>query len=176
MDDYLWGLAAGIAVGVMIVAIVKWRRRHMPPSVPEQAEYLSKRRVRMLPMLAVILVAQQAAVFTSQHDPLRGVDHVKIAGWLILATVMLLALFTGGFWFYPRAVRDLLDDETTRAHRQQAISTGFLFSMIAAIGLYILSLFEAVGGREAVHVVMTFGIGAALVRWGLLERRAHGDA
>lgn len=173
---YLIGIAAGLALVLIVAAIAKWRRRDMPTSVPEQAEYLSNRRARMLPALAVILITQQAAVFTSQHDPLRGVDDVRIAGWLILATVMILALFTGGFWFYPRAVRDLLDDEITRAHRQQAINTGFLFSMIAAIALYVLSLFEPVGGREAVHVVMTLGIGAALVRWGLLERRAHRDA
>lgn len=176
MDGYLWGLLAGVAVAGLILLIIKWRMRDMPKSVSEQAEYLSRRRARMLPGLAAILIAQQAAIINSEHDPLRAVDLVKIGGWLLLATVMVLALFTGGFWFHKPAVRSLLDDETTRAHRQQAIGSGFLFSMVAGIAMYILSLFEPVGGREAVHVMMTLGIGAALVRWGMLERRAYRDA
>jgi hypothetical protein len=54
---------------------------------------------------------------------------------------------------------------------------GFLFSMGAAIAVYALTLFEqSISARDAVHIVMTIGIPAALVRWGLLERRAHRDA
>jgi len=33
-----------------------------------------------------------------------------------------------------------------------------------------------VTAREAVHIVMSFGIAAAILRWGVLERRAHRDA
>ena len=29
--------------------------------------------------------------------------------------------------------------------------------------------------REAIHIILTLGIGAALIRFGMLERRAHRD-
>jgi hypothetical protein len=49
--------------------------------------------------------------------------------------------------------------------------------MGAAIAVYALTLFDTtVTARDAVHLVMTVGIPAALIRWGMLERRAHRDA
>jgi hypothetical protein len=144
-------------------------------SISQQADRLSRRRARMLPVLALFLVIQQVAYFNSRHEPLRTVDHFRIAAWLMLSAVMLLALYTGGFWFRPRAVRQILNDETSRAHQLQAISLGFLFSMGAGIALYFVSLFEPLGGRDTVHIMMTFGIAAALIRWGALERRALRD-
>jgi hypothetical protein len=53
---------------------------------------------------------------------------------------------------------------------------GFLFSMAAASAVYALTLFDVtVTARDAVHIVMTMGIATALIRWGILERRAHRD-
>jgi hypothetical protein len=37
-------------------------------------------------------------------------------------------------------------------------------------------MFKIVDGRDAVHIIMSDGLGAALIRWGWLERRAHRDA
>ena len=37
----------------------------------------------------------------------------------------------------------------------------------------VVALELVVTGREAVHIVLSFGIAAALIRWGVLERRAH---
>jgi hypothetical protein len=37
-------------------------------------------------------------------------------------------------------------------------------------------MFEPVSGRDAVHVIVTAAIAAALVRFGMLERRALKDA
>ena len=105
-------------------------------------------------------------------DGTRTVDHLKVAAWLVLSVVMLLALATGGFWFRPSGVRALMDDEPTRANRTEAFRVGFLVTMAGAIALYFASLFEPLGGREAIHVLMTLGIAAALLRFGFLERRA----
>jgi len=49
MSAYLWGVFAGIAAVLAIAAITKLRRRNMPMSVAEKADYLSKRRARTLP-------------------------------------------------------------------------------------------------------------------------------
>ena len=138
----------------------------------EQAEVLSKRRARALPFLALIFVLQQTTYFTGGGAGNRTVDHVHIAAWLVLSVVLLLALATGGGWIYSRAVRDLANDEATRAPRDDAFRIGFLVSMAACVLLYVGSFYEPLTGRDALHLIMTFGIAAALLRFGFLERRA----
>ena len=140
----------------------------------ETADRLSRRRARALPMLAVVFIAQQASYIAAWvENGTRTVDHVKIAAWLVLSIVMILALTTGGFWFRSRSVRRLLDDDVTRANRSDALRLGFLAAMAGGIVTYILTMFEPISGREAIHIMMTLGIAAALVRFAFLERRAH---
>src|SRR3982751_3658015 len=120
-------------------------------SISERAESLSKRRARMLPALAVIFLSQQVTFFSQ----MSGGEHVsaekaKISAWLVLSAVMLFALAPKGFWLEPKEVRDLVDDENTRANRNEAMRLGFLFAMGTAIGIYILTMFDTVTGREAV--------------------------
>ena len=177
MNDFTVGLLVGLAAVLVVAAIVKLRTRNRPMSVAEKAEWLSKRRARMLPALAVIFLSQQATFFSQ----MSGGEHVsaekaKISAWLVLSVVMLFGLATKGFWLEPKEVRDLVDDENTRANRNEAMRWGFLFAMGSAIGVYILTMFDTVTGREATHIIMSFGIAAAILRWGVLERRAHRDA
>ena len=145
----------------------------------DQAERLGRRRARMLPFLAVIFISQQVSFFASETERtsavIRSVDHVKFGAWMVLSLVLLAALYTGGFWFHRREVRALMDDEITRQHRATALSLGFLVAMLAAIALYLVDMAEPVGTRVAIHVIVTLGIAAALLRFGMLERRAHRD-
>lgn len=131
----------------------------------------------MLPALAIIFLSQQVSFFSTVTSPApHSAYAVKISAWLVLSIVLLAALSTKGFWLQPKAVRDLIDDENTRANRSEAMRWGFLFSMGAAIAVYALTMFETdITARDAVHIVMTMGIAAALIRWGILERRAHRD-
>ncbi|HET9810417.1 MAG TPA: hypothetical protein VFP53_01825 [Sphingomicrobium sp.] len=138
----------------------------------ERAERLSKRRTRALPVLAMLFLIQQINFFTGAGAGDRTVDHVHIAAWLVLSVVILLALATGGGWIYSRKVRELANDEATRAHRGNAFQFAFLAAMAGAIGLYVVDLFEPMSGREAIHLILTIGIAAALLRFGMLERRA----
>ena len=147
----------------------------MTTSDIDAADRLSRRRARMLPALAAIFIAQQIAYFAEPDSAARLVDYVKIGAWLLLSVVLVLALATGGFWFKPKPVRTLMDDEVTRANRADAFRIGFLATMAAAILLYLLILFEPISGREAIHLLTTVGIATALLRFGLLERRSLGD-
>ena len=141
----------------------------------EQAEALSRRRARALPFLAIVFLLQQTTYFTGGGAGDRTVDHVHIAAWLVLSIVLLLALATGGGWIHSRAVRDLANDEATRAHRDDALRLGFFVSMATCVALYLVSFYEPLTGRDALHLIMTLGIAAALVRFGFLERRALKD-
>ena len=177
MNAFTIGLLAGLAAAVAVGAIIKLRMRRGTMSVAEKAEYLSRRRARMLPALAVIFLSQQATFFSQMSgDGHVSAEKAKISAWLVLSVVLLFGLATKGFWLEPKEVRDLIDDENTRANRNEAMRWGFLFAMGSAIAVYVLTMIEAVTGREAVHIVLSAAIAAALLRWGILEKRAHRDA
>jgi cytochrome bd-type quinol oxidase subunit 2 len=144
-------------------------------NVADRAEYLSRRRARMLPVLAILLLVQQGSFFTDHPAADRPVDQLKISAWLVLSAVILLALWTGGSWLQPKRVRELLNDEATQVHRTQAFRVAFLASMIGCIFLYFLTMFSRVETREAIHIILTIGLSAALVSFGVLERRALRD-
>jgi len=143
-------------------------------SVAERADELSRRRARMLPFLAVIYLSQQATYISAlSGDPHRAVEHVKIGAWVVLSLVILAALVSKGFWLERREVRDLLDDESTRAHRLEGIRWGFIAAIVGGIAAYFLAQFQPITAGDVVHIVLSLGLGAALVRFGMLERRAH---
>src|SRR4051794_40205783 len=143
---------------------IRYKGFAMTASDIETADRLARRRARALPVLAIVFLAQQVTYFSTQGvDGTRIVDHLKVAAWLVLSVVMLLALATGGFWFRPKAVRALMDDEPTRANRTEAFRIGFLVTMAGAVALYFFRLFEPGSGRQAVHNLMTLRVAPALL-------------
>jgi hypothetical protein len=143
-------------------------------SLSEQADRLGKRRARMFPILAIFFLTQQAAFFSSAHGD-RMVDHVRTGAWVSLSLVILLLLVTKGFWFRSAKLRELLDDETTRANRADALSLGFAAAMFGAIAAFLINQFEPLHPDEVAHLVTTLGLATALIRFGMLERRAHAE-
>jgi hypothetical protein len=136
------------------------------------AERLGRRRARMLPVLGVFFLTQQAAFFANPPGE-RAVDHVRIGAWVVMSAVLLFVLHTGGGLFRSPAVRAMLNDEPTRANRASAMHWGFLAAMIAGIVLYVAQGVSAFTAREIIHLIVSAGMVAALVRFGMLERRAH---
>jgi hypothetical protein len=140
----------------------------------EYADRLGRMRARMLPALALMFIVQQISFFTSRiEDPARLVDSVKIGAWLLMSITLLLMLTMDGAWLQRPSVRALLYDEVTRAHRAAAARVGFIASMFGGVILYFLTFLEPVSGRDAIHMLVTVGIATALIRFGVLERRAH---
>ena len=143
----------------------------------ETADRVVHRRARLMPALAAMFVAQQGSYFTGTRmdEGTRLVNYIAIAGWLTMSIVLLVGLATGFHWFGSASVRPLINDENTRANRADAFRFGFLATMIAALALYVLSLSEPLGARETIHVLTAVGIAVALLRFGLLEKRALKD-
>ena len=146
-------------------------------SAAQRADHLSRRRARMLPALAAMYLAQQVTFF-SALDPAghESARTVKMGAWLLLSVVLLAALTTKGFWLQPREVRELIDDKNTRANRLDGIRWGFIAAMLMAMIIYFWVQVEQLTAMEAIHLILSAGLGAALVRFGFLERRAHRDA
>ena len=146
-------------------------------SVFERADFLSRRRARMLPFLAILYFIQQTTYFRSTANPHpRPVDHVWVSAWVVLSLIILAGLATRGFWLQPREVRELIDDESSRANRLEGLRIGFILAVLTAIVLYIIDQFWPMTAREAIHIILSIGLGAALMRFGMLERRAHQGA
>jgi hypothetical protein len=139
-------------------------------TVAEKAEKLSARRARIMPVLALIYLGQQYSYFSS-IDGARPVDHVRIGAWAVMSAALLLALVTGGGLLRGRELREMLNDETSRAHNSDALGWGFVVAMLTGIVLYIVGASQ-IGEREAIHLIVSLGIATALVRFGFLERRA----
>ena len=148
----------------------------MPSSDFDKADQLSRRRARMLFVVAIIFMTQQGAFFSEAGDAVRTVDTVKIGAWVVLSGVILAALLTGGMWLQPRRIRELANDEVTRAHRDKALRLGFVNAMLTCLLLYVLSMVTRVEAREAIHIITTVGLASALVSFAFMERQALRDA
>jgi hypothetical protein len=138
------------------------------------AERLSRRRARIFTVMGVYFVAAQA-VFLSNVDASPRVSNVKVAAWLVWAVTTLAALAFAGGHFRGAKIRALVEDEVSRANRGRAYETGFWAAAGMAILLYVVTMFEPVSGRDAIHLILTALVGAALIRFGALERRALRD-
>jgi hypothetical protein len=136
----------------------------------ETADHLTRRRTRVLPVLALLFVSQQGVYLSG--TPGSTVSTIKIGAWFVMTAVLLLLLATGGGIFRSRAVRALMNDETTRAHRNRALAFGFWTTMATGLLLYVLSVFEMFDPRAAVHIMMTVGIASALLSFAAMERKA----
>lgn len=135
------------------------------------ADDLTRRRARLMPVIGILFLAQQVANF-SQHPVGQTPDHFKVAAWLCMAIALLLFLIAPAGLFRSRAVKALMNDETSRAHRAQAFETGFIAMITCCIALYAVDQFEPMSGRDAIHLIMSVGIAVAIIRNGMLERRA----
>ena len=134
---------------------------------------LTRRRARMMPVLALFLMIQQSAYF-SHGDGSRLVDHIRIGGWVAMTVVILMVLLTGGFWFRKAELRAMIEDETTRANRASALAAGFFCAMATAIICYVMQSAWEFSVGEVIHLIVSAGLVAALLRFSILERRALG--
>ena len=138
----------------------------------ERAYGVGRRRARLFAVQAILFIGWQALYFSGPaEDPMRTVSAVKLSAWFVWALVLLFLLATGGGFLRYRKLRGLLNDELTRQHRTRAYVTGFWVSATACILLYFVGMFEPVSGREAIHIILSAGIGSALLAFAVFERR-----
>jgi hypothetical protein len=146
------------------------------PTPSQIAERIQKRRNRIMWAQGIFFVLWQGAFFTNRMDlkgPLRAVDQVKLSAFVVWAAAMLVLLATGGGLLRGKAVRDILDDEVTRAHRLAAFAWGYWAMAGSSLALYLLSQYVKVTPIEAVHIILSLGVVAPLLRFVILERRSE---
>ena len=142
----------------------------------DQADRLGRRRLRMFFVVGVILITQQASfdrILDRADGPASPAGIVLLAAWVVLVIAALAALMTGGMYFQSREVRRLMDDELSKANRSRALAAGFVITILIAVVVFVVSLFEDVSAPEAIHATVTVGLAGALLRFAALERKAH---
>jgi heme/copper-type cytochrome/quinol oxidase subunit 2 len=137
----------------------------------EKAERMGRVRSRVFFVLAIVFFAGQSLYFTS--SPATRDSHARVGAWLILVILILMLLATGGFLLSGRKVRDLLNDETSRLNRLASQALGFWVTIVASLVLYVESMFDPLTFNEGVHILVTLGVGSALISFAVRERRAH---
>lgn len=130
------------------------------------AERVARRRARLFPLLGIALIVANA-LFSD-----NGGIFARFA-WLALFAGGLVLVLTGGP--RSRALRGLIDDETTRAHRSTALWIGYVAAVACTGGLYITTAYEVIDVRQALQIVLATAIAAPLISFGAQERRALGD-
>ena len=142
----------------------------------DRVDRLTRRRARIATAMGIWFIAMQGVRIVD--DPMTGemlrrpVDYVQFVAstvWLLMLLVFIL--FGGGLW-RSKSVRAMLNDENTEENRRRAVASGFWAMMAGAALCYAITFYEPVKAREAIHVIITIGVGATLLRFGALERRA----
>jgi hypothetical protein len=146
-------------------------------STVEIADRMSKKRAILMTAATVIFLGVQLIVrpiFLRNGAVLtrNGVDW-----WAINAIVLMALLVTrlqGGL-LNSREVRALINDDVSRENHRTGIVAGFWTAMAMAMAIYFVPAFSDYPSREAVYLIVTTAVGAALLKFCYLELRAHSD-
>lgn len=144
-------------------------------SASEIAERVTRRRGRILFTQALMFTLWQGGFYAwgaSVGD--RLVDQIKISAWAVWVLILLLLMSTGGGWFRSREVRRLINDEVAVDNRRRGQQAGFYGAILGGLGVYAVNQFvEPVSTLDAIHATLSLGVGVAILRYGMLERRAE---
>jgi hypothetical protein len=149
----------------------------MSSNVPvEIADRLSRRRALLVGAAVIaFLLAQSVArpYFVGGPD---SAHDAKVVMWVVHIGLLLLLLGTGGCLLRTKGVRALMNDEVTAGHPRVSVVAGFWVAMVVALGLYVVPGADHLAAREAVYVLVTASVAAALLLFSYLEYRALRDA
>jgi hypothetical protein len=140
----------------------------------DQAARLESRTRRLLVSSGAMFVVWQASyflIFSPPDGALRRVDLVASAGFIAWSAALLTLLATGGGAFRSREVRQILDDELTRANRRLAYQHGFWALMLVSLVAYVAASFTPVSARVLGHVGLSAGVIVSVATVARLNRR-----
>ncbi|MEZ4455445.1 MAG: hypothetical protein R2882_02680 [Gemmatimonadales bacterium] len=139
----------------------------------ELADRYSRRRALIAIVAGVAFLAVQLIAQPLVFRPEGPEGRVDV--WVINAIALLGVLATGGGILTPRRVQALVQDELARAHLHAAIRVGYWVAMGLALLLYLGPWFRGYSARQAVYLIVTGSVLAALFTFAGLERRALSD-
>jgi hypothetical protein len=139
----------------------------------EKAERVGRARAWLFALQGALFIGWQGLFFLGRSEAgADTADEFSLVLWLAWVVLLLVLLATGGGLLRGSRVRRLLNDELTRLNRLHACAAGFWAAAGASILLFIVNLVQPLSGREAIHIVVSAAIGAALLTFAARERRS----
>ncbi len=187
------GLAQGvwlwvtIASGLVAVGVTTWGAIQLKAANPDdQTLALTKRtdwideaqRGRVYWMLyscliGLIMVPIGLSAAGDMVSGDRNILKAVNALFALFIPVMQILVLTGRDGGITKKMRKYLDDEHTQVLRARACGTGLAVAMIAASGAYLIGLWRAEVAVVLMLPVLFLGSYAAVIHYGLLERKAE---
>lgn len=181
---WLWVTIAG---GLVAVGVTAWGAIQLKAANPDdQTLALAKRtdwideaqRGRVYWMLyscliGLIMVPIGLSAAGDMVSGDRNILKAVNALFALFIPVMQILVLTGRDGGITKKMRKYLDDEHTRTLRPRACGTGLAVAMIVASGVYLISLWRAEVAVVLMLPVMFAGSFAAVIHYGLLERKAE---
>ncbi|MEW5927389.1 MAG: hypothetical protein AB1941_07890 [Gemmatimonadota bacterium] len=139
----------------------------------EIADRMSRRRAIVVGLAAVAFIAFQFVdnPFFIVSDPGTQRAVIRRVLWAAYTGALLLGLATGG-GLLDRRVRVLVDDEVSRGHYRTASTAGFWIAMATGMLIYLYGGYDLYTGQQAIYLVVTPAVAAALLVFAYLEMRA----
>lgn len=139
----------------------------------ETADRMSRRRAIVVGVAAFAFVAFQFVdnpfFFVNDHGTAQAVNRRVL--WALYTGLLLLGLATGG-GILKRRIRALVDDEVSRSNYRTASTAGFWVAMGMGMGVYLYGGYSLYTGQEAIYLIVTPAVTAALLVFAFLEMRA----
>jgi len=132
------------------------------------AERAGRRRAALFPILGTLLIVANAILSGAPHQGLAAT-----AAWFCVFVAGFVLAMTGGVW--SRSLRGLVNDETTRAYRRNALMVGYGATIACSLGLSITVAFIPLDAVQVVRIILATAIGAPLISFGFMERMALDD-
>ena len=140
------------------------------------ADRLSRRRALGIVVATVVFLAVQVIAPPFFFGGSDRASPLRVTLWAVNAVVLFLLLATRGGLVYGRRVRSLVNDDVTRGNHRMAVVVGYWVAMAVALGVFVAAGRNGFTAREAVYLIVTPSIAAALLFFSWLERRALRDA
>lgn len=181
---WLWVTIAG---GLVAIGVTVWGAIQLKAANPDDQTFaLSKRtdwideaqRGRVYWMLyscliGLIMVPIGLSAAGDMVSGERNILKAVNALFALFIPVMQILMLTGRDGGITKKMRKYLDDEHTRALRARACGTGLAVAMVAASGVYLIGLWRAEVAVVLMLPVLFMGSYAAVIHYGLLERKAE---
>ncbi len=137
----------------------------------DKADKLGRKRARLLVIVGLMLPLLQV-FYLDQPDGSPIAPH-RLLLWSFFVLTVLFTLTTGGGFGFGRKVRHMVNDESARANRDAAVRLGFATAVLTGLAIFLYANRYVVSEQFAAHTIITAGLTAASLCYGVLEWREH---
>ena len=141
----------------------------------DQVEKLSRKRRRLLVVMAIAFIVWQLAGLQMFSDFAGGDSHltsfVSLLAFAVWAVTLILLMHQRGVKGAPPEARAALNDELVQQNRMRAFRTGYWVMLIAAAVVFTASLFVKVEGNVAAQLILVAGVAGPMLAFARLEGR-----